>query len=109
MVRKKNKAMIEKHRATSEEIENKVNARGFTRICMPLLSLIPPGTVVDARKTTVVMSVVTTEQEFEVLFSHLPPSLTRSMWVSLKISSGVAFLVVLITVVLQQVIFNKLH
>lgn len=75
-----NKAMIEKHRATSEEIANKVNARCFTRIGMPLLSLIPPGTVVDARKTTVVMSVVTTEQEFEVLFSHLPPSLTRSMW-----------------------------
>ena len=81
--------MIEKHKATSEEIENKVNARCFTRIGMPLLSLIPPGTVVDARKTTVVMSVVTTKQEFKVLFSHLPPSLMRSMWVLLKISFGV--------------------
>ena len=53
---------------------------------MPLLSLLPLGTVVDAR---VLMSVVTTEQEFEVLFNHLPPSLMRSMWVSLKISLGV--------------------
>ncbi|KAM3736612.1 hypothetical protein ACB098_10G177200 [Castanea mollissima] len=89
MVRNKNKAMIEKNRATSEAIANNVNAGCSTRIGMPLRSLIPPGTVVAAGKTTVAMSVATTEQEFEVLFSHSPPSLKRSMWVSLKSSSGV--------------------
>ena len=89
MVRNKNKAKIEEQRATSVEAANKLNAGCFTKIGMPLLSMRPPGTVVDAGKTTAVISVATTEQEFEVFLSHSPPSLTISMWVSLRISSGV--------------------
>ena len=89
MLRNKNKEITEAHRATSEEIANTLNAGCVTRTGMPLLSLIPPGTVVDAGKTTAAMSVATTEQEFEMLFSHSPPSLTRSLWVSLNTSSGV--------------------
>nr|POE69635.1 hypothetical protein CFP56_14440 [Quercus suber] len=89
MERNVNKEVMEKHRATSEEIAKMVIAGWFSRFGEPLSSLMLPGIVVDAAKATVATSAATTEQDSEVLSSHSPPSLTKSLWLSSKISSGV--------------------
>ena len=78
MARNKNKAVTEKHRATSEVTAKTSNAGCVSRVGVPLLSLIPPGTAVDVAKATVAMSAATTEQDSEVLFNHSPPLLTSS-------------------------------
>ena len=88
MARNENKAVMEKHKATSEETANTVSSGWFSRFGIPLFSLMFPGIEVDAAKATVAMSAATTEQDSEVLFSHSPPFLTNSSWVLLKISSG---------------------
>ena len=89
MERNKNKAVTEKHRATSEVTAKITNAGWLSRFGVPLFSLTPPGTVVDVAEATVAVSAATTEQDSEVLFSHSPPSLTRFLWFSVKISAGV--------------------
>ncbi len=80
------KAVTEKHSATSDVMAKTSNAGWFSRVGVPLSSLMPPGTVVELAKATVAMSAATTEQELEVLISHWLPSLTSSLWVSVNIS-----------------------
>ena len=61
MVRNKNKAVMEKHMAMSEETAKTVSIEWLSRIGFPFSSLMLPGIVVDEAKATVAMSAVTTE------------------------------------------------
>uniref|UniRef100_A0A7N2RF77 Uncharacterized protein n=1 Tax=Quercus lobata TaxID=97700 RepID=A0A7N2RF77_QUELO len=65
MVRNKNKAVMEKHMAMSEEMAKMVSIEWLSRIGFPFSSLMLPGTVVDEAKATVAMSAVKTEQDSE--------------------------------------------
>ena len=81
--------VAEEQRAISDETAKRLKADWCARFGFPLFSLKSPGTVADVAKATVAMRVATTEQELEVLFSHLPPSFRRSEWSFVKISFGV--------------------
>ena len=89
MARNENSAVMEKHKAMSEETAKMVSIEWLSRFGFPFSSSMLPGIVVNEAKATVAMSVAITEQDSEVLFSHSPPRLTKFSCVSLKISSGV--------------------
>ncbi|TQD78508.1 hypothetical protein C1H46_035937 [Malus baccata] len=82
-------AVTEKQRATREAMAKMSKAGWFSRVGVPLSSLMPPGTVVEVAKATVAMRAATTEQDSEVLVNHSPPSLTIVVWVSVKICFAV--------------------
>lgn len=82
-------AVTEKQRATSDAMANASKAGWFSRVGLPLSSLMPPGTVVAVAKATVAMRAATTEQDSEVLVSHCPPSFTIFLWDSVKRSLAV--------------------
>ena len=86
MERNMTKAVTEKQSATSDDMAKTSNAGWFSRVGVPLSCLTPPGTVVELAKATVAMSAATTEHELEVLVSHLLPSSTSFLWVSVNIS-----------------------
>ena len=90
MERNMTRAVTEKQSATSDEMAKTSNAGWFSSVGVPISCLTPPGTVVALAKATVAMSAATTEQDSEVLVSHSPPSLTRSLWVSVNISLEVS-------------------
>ena len=77
MARNKTKVVMEKHNAMSEEMAKMVSIEWLSRIGFPFSSLMLPGIVVDEAKAAMAMSVVTTKQDSEVLFSHSPPCLTK--------------------------------
>uniref|UniRef100_A0A7N2MDP1 Uncharacterized protein n=1 Tax=Quercus lobata TaxID=97700 RepID=A0A7N2MDP1_QUELO len=89
IARNKNKAVTEKHRATSEVTAKTSNAGYVSRYGEPLPSLIPPGIAVDFAKATVAMSAATTEQDSEVLLSHSPPSWTSFSRCSVNNCAGI--------------------
>lgn len=82
-------AVTEKQSATSEVIAKTSNADLPSSVGAPVSFLTPPGTVLAVAKATVAKSAATTEQELDVLVSHVPPSLTKVLCDSVKISSGV--------------------
>ena len=79
MARNMTTAVTEKHRAMRDEMEKTLKAGCFSRVGVPLPSLTPPGTAADVVNATVAMRAATTEHEFEVLFSHMPPCSTSSL------------------------------
>ncbi|PON94970.1 hypothetical protein TorRG33x02_091690 [Trema orientale] len=81
--------VTEKHKATSDEMAKTSKAGLPSRVGLPLVSLVPPGTVVEVAKATVAMRAATTEQDSEVFVSHSPPALTSSPCVSVKRSFAV--------------------
>ena len=87
--KKNDKAVIEKHRATNDEMAKILKAGSFSRIGLPLCSLRPPGTVAEVVSATLAMSAATTKHDSEVLDSHSWPSFTSSLCVFVKISFGV--------------------
>ena len=89
MARNITTAVTEKLSAMTDEMAEMPNAGCLPSVGVPLSCLTPPGTVVDVAKATVAMSAAMTEHDSEVLFSHAPPSLTRSLWVLVNKSSGV--------------------
>ena len=89
MARNENKAVMEKQRATSEEIAKMVSIEWLSRFGVPFVSLMLPGIVVDEAKATVAMRAATTEQDSEVLLSHSPPSWTSFSWCSVNNCAGI--------------------
>ena len=89
MARNENKAVMEKQRATSDEMAKMVSVDWPSRFALPCCISMSPGIAVDVAKATVAMSAATTEHDSAVLSSHSPPFVTKSSCVSLKISSGV--------------------
>lgn len=89
MARNMMREVTEKQRATKDEMKSSSNVRLLLSVGLPLLS-VPPGMVVELANATVAMRVATTEQDVAVLVSHLPPALTRALWVSENISLGVS-------------------
>lgn len=88
--RKKTSAVMEKQRATNDEMAKASKAGLSLRVGVPLSDLTPPGTVDDVVNATVAMSAATTEQDSEVLASHSLPSLIRVSCVRTKTSFGVS-------------------
>lgn len=81
--------VTEEHRAKSDEMAKMSKTGKFSRVGLPVTSLMPPGTVVAVAKATVAMRAPITEQDSEALVSHSLPSFTSPLWVSLKMSFGV--------------------
>lgn len=90
IARKKTRAVTERQRATSEEIEKTSNAKLYVSMGRPVWSFSPPGTVADVANATPAINAATTEQDSEVLISHLVPSFTSSLCVSVKTCLGVS-------------------
>ena len=89
IARKKTRAVTEKQRATSDEMEKTANAGSFPSTGLPVSSLTPPGIVADVANATVAISAATREHDSEVFVSHSLPSLTSDLCVSVKICFGV--------------------
>ena len=85
------RAVIEKQRATSDEMEKASKANLPFKRGMPVPWSTPPGTVAEVVNATVAMSAATREHDSEVLVSHFPPSLMRFLCVVMKISLGVSW------------------
>lgn len=83
--------VTEEHSAMSEAMAKMSKAGKFSRVGLPVISLMPPGTVVAVAKATVAISAPMTVQDSEALVSHAAPAFTSSLWVSLKMSFAVLF------------------
>ena len=69
-------AVTEKQSAISEEIAKISNPGCPSKVGLPVLSSLPPGTVLDVAKETPATNAATTEHDSEVLSSDSPPLLT---------------------------------
>ncbi|XP_019172842.1 PREDICTED: uncharacterized protein LOC109168280 [Ipomoea nil] len=85
IARKKTRAVTEKPRAMSDETANASKAGWPLRMGRPVLSSTPPGMVADVANATVAISAAMTEQELEVVTSHLVPLLALHNWLKLVI------------------------
>ncbi|KAM4087397.1 hypothetical protein ACJW30_10G175400 [Castanea mollissima] len=84
---------IERNMTTAtSEVQKETNdepAKSLDGFSCLFPSLARSSTVVDMVKVTVTKIPATTMPIFDMLVSHSPPFITRSLWLSVKISSGV--------------------
>ncbi|TQD77301.1 hypothetical protein C1H46_037167 [Malus baccata] len=83
--------MTEEHNARRDEMANTSKAAWFSRIGLPVASLMPPGNAVAVAKATVVITLPTSKQYSLVSLSHSPPAVTSPACDKLKISLAVWF------------------
>lgn len=74
----------EEKRATASDNRKTLNHSLFLKMGNPVVSLIPPGTVKGAAKTTVAIKVETSMHEVAVSFIHFSPSFRSSLCCSVK-------------------------
>lgn len=82
-------AVMEKQSAASDVMANNSNAGWPSKVGLPVLSSLPPGTVLDVAKATPAMRAATKEHDSEVSLSQLLLSLRSFLCSSEKISVGV--------------------
>ncbi|KAK6779204.1 hypothetical protein RDI58_021388 [Solanum bulbocastanum] len=80
---------IELNSATASDITKTINPFEFSNIGIPLLLLLPPGTVKPTANTIVAIKLATSIQEFAVSFIHFSPSFSNCLCSSVNNSLGV--------------------